>query len=113
MGCLVARATKSEAPLLPHLEGSSQAKAEQGSMVGGRGGVEEGVGYGGRGTQLLLDSGRGWGVNRVTAGGSLQLHLIHPWQWEPDVAGMLNSSNGRREGACRWLPNPPYASPSS
>lgn len=34
-------------------------------------------------------------MSAATAGGSLQLHLIHPWQWEPDVAGMLSSTDGR------------------
>lgn len=34
-------------------------------------------------------------MNTVTAGASLQLHLVCPWQWERDVAGMLSSTNGR------------------
>lgn len=98
MGCLVARATRSETPLTPpHFE-ASQAKAGQGFQEGA----------GGAAVCWCLGGGQG-GASTVAAGASLQLHLICPWQWERRCG--WNAEQFQGEGAGRWWPSVPYATP--
>lgn len=100
MGCLVARATGSETPLTHPTLRPARARQGRGSMEGA----------GGAAVCWCLGGGQG-GASTVAAGASLQLHLICPWQWERRCG--WNAEQFQGEGAGRWWPSVPYATPFS
>lgn len=62
-----------------------------------------------RGAAVCRCLGGGRESEHSAAGASLQLHLICPWQWEPRCG--WNAEQHQGEGAGRWLPDLPYATP--
>lgn len=100
VGCFVARATGSESPLSHPTLRPDRPRQGRGSMEGA-GGAQLSAG-------VWVGEG---GVSTVAAGASLQLHLICPWQWERRCG--WNAEQHQGEGAGRWWPSLPYATPSS